>query len=316
MARSATAGIRFQGSVSIRTADTPGGQRVIIDPGAPNLTRVGTIAHNERMRQASALLLSLLLAAPVVAAQKSAPPPKPEPVAQPKPTPRAPSPASRPATPARGGIAMLVTDPRGATLPGVEVEFSGPTARRETTDANGRVNRTDLLAGTYRLRFSGDGIVTFEREVEVERNQVATLDVTLNPAPALPEPPAPIVVAQAPAAGPTGEPRTLGIVDLLEDEFVGRDARRESLLSCSGNERATMIQLNEPMPDRLYDNADVVYYVLGGSGTLTIGGRDTRIETNGFISIPRGTLHGFERRGNRPLVLLAVLSGAPCEEAR
>ena len=267
------------------------------------------------MRKGSALLLSLLLAGSTAAAQKSAPPPRPEPAA-PAPAPRAPATAPRPATPARGGVAVLVTDPRGATLPGVEVAFSGPTSRIETTDADGRVNLTGLLAGTYRLRFSADEVVTFEREVEVGRNQVASLDVTLNPAPPPPEPPAPVVVQQAPATGPTGQPRTVGIVDLLEDEFIGRDARRESLLSCSGNERATMIQLNEPLPDRLYENADVVYYVLGGSGTVTIAGRDSRIETNGFISIPRGTLHGFERRGNRPLVLLAVLSGAPCEEAR
>jgi len=260
-----------------------------------------------------ALLLSLLLAGPAAAAQKSAPPPKPAPAPEPKPAPRAPAP--RPTTPARGGISVLVTDPRGATLSGVEVAFSGPTERIETTDASGRINLTNLLAGTYRLRFEGDEVVTFEREVEVGRNQVANLDVTLNPAPPPPEAPPPVVVQQAPTAGPTGQPRTVGIVDLLEDEFVGRDARRESLLSCSGNERATMIQLNEPMPDRLYENADVVYYVLGGSGTVTIGGRDTRIETNGFISVPRGTVHAFERRGNRPLVLLAVLSGAPCEQA-
>jgi len=262
------------------------------------------------------LLLSLLLAGSVAAAQKSAPPPKPAPAPEPKPTPRATAPAPRPATPARGGISVLVTDPRGATLSGVEVNFSGPTERIETTDASGRVNLTNLLAGTYRLRFEGEEVVTFEREVEVGRNQVANLDVTLNPAPPPPEAPEPVVVTQAPASGPTGQPRTLGIVNLLEDEFVGRDARRESLLSCSGNERATMIQLNEPLPDRLYENADVVYYVLGGNGTVTIAGRDTRIETNGFISVPRGTAHGFERRGNRPLVLLAVLSGAPCEQAR
>jgi hypothetical protein len=268
------------------------------------------------MRKGSALLLSLLLAGPGAAAQKSAPPPRPEPAPESRPAPRAPAPTPRPATPARGGIAVLVTDPRGATLPDVEIEFSGPTARIEVTDAGGRINLTGLLAGTYRLRFSAEEVVTFEREVEVERNQVANLDVTLNPAPPPPEPPPPVVVPQGPAAGPAGQPRTLGIVDLLEDEFIGRDARRETLLSCSGNERATMVQLNEPLPDRLYQNADVVYYVLGGNGTVTIGGRDTRIETNGFISVPRGTLHGFERRGNRPLVLLAVLSGAPCEQAR
>jgi hypothetical protein len=213
-------------------------------------------------------------------------------------------------------VAILVTDPRGATLPGIEVRFSGPTSRLENTDDSGRINLTGLLPGTYRLRFTGEDVVTFEREVTLGGNDVETLDVTLNPAPPPEPPPAPPTVVREAQAGPPGQPRTLGIVDLLEDEFIGRDARRESLLSCSGHERATMIQLNEPLPDRLYEDADVVYYVLGGSGTVTMAGRDTRIETNGFVSVPRGTPHGFERRGNRPLVLLAVQSGAPCEQAR
>ena len=77
-----------------------------------------------------------------------------------------------------------------------------------------------------------------------------------------------------------------------------------------------MIQLNETMPQRLYEGADAVYYVLGGEGTLQMNGKDTRIVTNDFASVPRGTSHGFTRRGNRALVLLAVLSGEACEQAK
>jgi mannose-6-phosphate isomerase-like protein (cupin superfamily) len=66
----------------------------------------------------------------------------------------------------------------------------------------------------------------------------------------------------------------------------------------------------------LYENADTAYYVIGGQGTAKIGGRETPIDTNGFISVPRGTVHSFTRRGNRPLILLAVLSGEPCEQAK
>ena len=42
----------------------------------------------------------------------------------------------------------------------------------------------------------------------------------------------------------------------------------------------------------------------------------TATGTNGFLSVPRGASHSFERRGNRPLVLLAVLGGEPCEAAK
>jgi mannose-6-phosphate isomerase-like protein (cupin superfamily) len=110
--------------------------------------------------------------------------------------------------------------------------------------------------------------------------------------------------------------QTITIPDWLEKEFVGREPRRESILACSGNERTTMIQLNEPMPQRLYENADIVYYVVAGEGTITLDGKPSRIPTNAFISVPRGTAHSFERRGSRPLMLLAVLGGEPCERAK
>jgi len=247
-----------------------------------------------------------------------APPPKTTPPSTAPPAQRRAPPAP---TTARGGLAITVTSPQGATLSGVHVEVTGPTDRNADTDASGQINFPGLLAGTYRSRFSGDRVTTFEREVIVRGGQTSDVDVSLNPAP---EPrvvtlaPAPVLPPDPVVAplGPRGQPLTLGIVDVLEKEFVGRQPRRESLLSCSGTERATMIQLNEPLPERLYEKADAVYYVLAGEGTMQMSGRDTRLTTNGFASVPRGTSHAFSRRGTRPLVLLAVLSGEPCEEAR
>jgi hypothetical protein len=146
----------------------------------------------------------------------------------------------------------------------------------------------------------------------------------LNPAPAPPPPPAPApipVPAPAPAApaalvGPSGEPQRLSVPDLLEQNYIGTQPRRETLLSCSGNTRTTMIQLNMPLPDRLYETADAAYYVVGGEGTARIAGKDTKLLTNEFVSVPRRTLHSFTRSGRRPLILLAVLSGEPCEQAK
>jgi hypothetical protein len=116
--------------------------------------------------------------------------------------------------------------------------------------------------------------------------------------------------------GPLGQPLSLSVVDLLEKEFVGRQPRRDSLISCSGNLRVQMIQLNEPLPERLYAQVDTGYYVMAGEGTLRLGGRETTLATNSYASVPRGTNHAFARRGNRPFVLLAVFSGEPCEQAR
>ena len=92
--------------------------------------------------------------------------------------------------------------------------------------------------------------------------------------------------------------------------------RRETLVSCSGNTRTTLVQLNQDQPERLYDTAEVTYYVVAGEGALRIGGRDTAIAAGSFLSVPRNTGHTLVRRGRRPLILLATLSGAPCEEAR
>jgi hypothetical protein len=264
------------------------------------------------------LLISLLvLAISAAAAQRTARPLPPAP--EPAPTrPAQPAPRAQ-ASSARGQVAILVTDPQGAALAEVRVEAIGPTPRDAQTATNGRLALAGLLPGTYRLRFTSEAWTPFEREVTVRSGQTAEVDAVLTPAPepsVPPPPPEPVVIREPSVTGPVGQPLTVGIVDLLDREFVGRQDRRESLLSCSGNQRATMIQMNEPLPPRLYESADVVYYVLAGSGTLTIAGRETRIETNGFVSVPRGTLHGFSRRGGRPLVVLAVVSGEPCQTAQ
>jgi mannose-6-phosphate isomerase-like protein (cupin superfamily) len=216
-------------------------------------------------------------------------------------------------------MAITVTSPQGATIPGVTVSLMGPTERSGQTDGSGQTNFPGLQAGTYRLRFSGDNVTAFEREVVVRAGQVADVDVSLNPAPepkVIVQPvPAP-APSTAPAAGPKGQPVTHSIGDLLEKEYIGRQPRKETLLSCSGTERAAMIQLNEALPERLYENADAIYYVLGGEGTLMLNGKEMKLGLNAFASVPRGTSHSFSKRGNRLLVLLSVLSGEPCEQAR
>lgn len=249
------------------------------------------------------------------------PAPAPAPSPAPAPAPVAPRPRAQPPVSARSGVAITVTDPGGAGLEGVRVTVLGATERTGNTSAGGQVNFPGLQAGTYRVRFSGEAVITFEREVTLRAGQITDVDVTLNPAPpkavmAPPPPPPPPPPAPALIVGPSGEPLTLAVPDLLEKNFVGTQPRRETLLSCSGNTRTTMIQLNTPLPDRMYDSADALYYVIGGEGTVRLGGREVILATNGYVSVPRRTVHSFARSGRRPLILLAVLSGEPCEEAK
>lgn len=257
-------------------------------------------------------------------ATPAAPAPKPAPPAAPAPggTTTAPAPRRPPATPAataRGGMAIIVTDPSGGTLGGVKVSAEGPTPRNGETNGSGQANFPGLLAGTYRLRFDGDDVVAFEKEVTVKSGQVLALDVMLTAAKKAPPPPAPVVAPPPPAAaksGPVGQPQQVSVPRVLEGDFVGKNPRRESLLSCSGNTRTTMLQINQPTPERMYADADVVYYVIGGEGTMKLNGKESKLALNDFISIPRGGSHSFEKKGARTLILLSVLGGEPCDSAK
>jgi hypothetical protein len=275
------------------------------------------------------LLISCLLAGVVVSglhaqAPATPPPQKPAPApgapATPPPAKTTPPPRRAAPVATRSGMAITVTTPQGATIEGVHVSMMGPTERSGDTDGSGQVNFPGLQAGTYRLRFSGDEVTAFEKEVVVRAGQVADVDVSLSPAPEpkvvmAPAPP-PAAAPAAQGLGPKGQPLTHVIGDLLEKEYVGKQPRRETLLSCSGSERAAMIQLNEKLPERLYESADAIYYVLGGEGSVLMNGSETKLGLNAFVSVPRGTSHSFSKRGNRLLVLLSVLSGEPCEQAR
>ena len=245
-------------------------------------------------------------------APQTTPPPQAAPAAR-RP---APAPASR------SGIAITVTDARGLPIPGVRITIAGPSDRNGETDGSGQANFVGMQPGTYRARFDGDKIVSFEREVVVRAGQPTGVDVTLNLAPPPPEAPplsAPVAEQPPPSSapvGPIGQPGITSILDVLDKQFIGKAPRRDTLLACSGNTRTMLIQLNDPLPERLYDAADAEYYVVGGEGTARIAGREMPLVTSSAVSIPRGTRHSFAKKGNRPLILLAVLGGEPCEQAK
>jgi mannose-6-phosphate isomerase-like protein (cupin superfamily) len=217
--------------------------------------------------------------------------------------------------PQRAGMAITVTDPRGATLAGVHVEILGASDRSSDTNESGQVNFPGLQAGTYRLRFSGDQVIAFERDITIRAGKVADVDITLNSAPP-PPPPAPEPPPPA-AVGPAGQPQLLSIVDLVERQLIGGDApRRETMVACSGNTRTRVIQLNQDQPQRLYEGAEITYYVVAGEGAVRLNERDTAVAAGSLVALPRGTPHALVRRGRRPLILLVTLSGEPCAEAR
>lgn len=240
------------------------------------------------------------------------------PAAAPQAAPAARRPVAPPSS-SRSGIAITVTDSRGLPIPGVHVTIAGPSERSGETDGSGQVNFVGMQPGTYRARFDGDKVVSFEREVIVRGGQPTGIDVTLNfaPPPPAPSPAAPAPPAKAePVVGPPGIPQIVSIVDLAEKQLSGNLPRRETLVSCSGNTRTTLVVLNQDQPERLYEGAETEYYVVAGQGAVRLNGRETPLSAGSYVSIPRNTSHGIIRRGNRALILLSVLGGEPCEQPK
>jgi mannose-6-phosphate isomerase-like protein (cupin superfamily) len=215
-------------------------------------------------------------------------------------------------------MALTVSDANGGTIENVHVEVTGPMARTGETNQAGQVNFPGLPAGTYRLRFTGDDVVAFEREATLRGGQVTPVQVTLTRVEPKKEVPPPAAPAAKPAAavGPVGSPQWGSLTDLAKKAQQSKPPRHDVLLACSGNSRSTLLVLTEDQSQRVYDDAEATYFVLEGQGIVTIGDRPGEVSSGSFVSVPRGMAYTVTRRGNKPLVLLWVLSGAKCEEAR
>lgn len=249
----------------------------------------------------------------------------PPPATQPKPSPTNPSPATqttkpkpRPASGATTSAVFFITDPSGASIEGVEVRLTGPVDREATSPFSGPTRVQGLRAGTYRVRFTKEGFITFEKEITWRAGTAAPeVAVTLNPAPEPPPPPpapAPVKTEAPPAKlPPPGTPKTMPLIDFIEKNLIsGKEPHKENLIGCSGVGQAVLWQVRDPWTDRQHESADVTVYVIAGEGTLRLGDRDVSVTNGSFAVVPRGTTYGLTRRGRNPLIVLAVLAGAPC----
>ena len=232
--------------------------------------------------------------------------------------------APRPRAVAPGGAItsalFFITDPAGASIEGVTVTVTGPVDREATSPAGGFTRVQGLRAGTYRVRFTRDGFITFEKEFSWRAGTATPeLSITLNPAPkgTAPPPAPPALVAAPPSTAPKlpppGAPKTLSLPDFIEKNFIsGREAHKENMVGCSGIGQAVLWQVREPWDGRQHESADAMLYVIGGEGSIKLGGREVTVTAGSFAVVPRGTTYGFTRRGRNPLIVLAVLAGAPC----
>lgn len=247
-------------------------------------------------------------------------PPKPTPAAKtPTPGVQAPAPppqthAAVPAPAARLTVALTVTDASGTPIPGVRVMATGPVSREGTTAREGSVTLQTLRAGTYRLRFEADDFVTLERELTLKPGAPAHVDVTLGRAPARPVPPPVSAPVPAPtgtkfAPNPDATVDVLALPDWIEKNYIGRnDPRKETTVGRAPGATATVLQVREPIRDRVHDDVDEVLYVIAGEGVLRAKGHEQSLDAGACAIIPRGVSYSVERRGKNPLIALSVLS--------
>jgi mannose-6-phosphate isomerase-like protein (cupin superfamily) len=240
--------------------------------------------------------------------------------AQPAPAATTQAPKPRPASGGATTNAMFfITDPGGASIEGVKVAITGPVEREATSPQGGFTRVQGLRAGTYRVRFSHERFITFEKEFTWRAGTAAPeLAVTLNPAPPPPAPPpAPAAVAPPPTATPKlpppGAPKTVPLPEFIEKNFISaREPQKESLVGCSGVGQALLWQVREPWNSRQHESADGMLYVIGGEGRLKLGDREFTVAAGAFAVVPRGTTYSLSRSGRNPLIVLAMLAGAPC----
>jgi mannose-6-phosphate isomerase-like protein (cupin superfamily) len=245
------------------------------------------------------------------------------PAAPAQPAPAATTQAPKPRPAATGGATtnamFFITDPGGASIEGVKVAITGPVDREATSPGGGFTRVQGLRAGTYRVRFTHERFITFEKEF-TWRAGLATpeLSITLNPAPPPPAPPpapAPVVspASAAPKLPPPGTPKTVSLPEYIEKNFISaREPQKENLVGCSGVGQALLWQVREPWNSRQHESADGMLYVIGGEGRLKLGDREFTVSAGAFAVVPRGTTYSLSRSGRNPLIVLAMLAGAPC----
>jgi hypothetical protein len=204
-------------------------------------------------------------------------------------------------------VEVTVTDRAGVPLKDARVMIDGNSERDGITSALGRLTIYNVKAGSYMLRVERAQYITLEKDFVVRAGIPVTVSASLSSAPP-PPPPAP----PKPVSGPVGNPRVISIPDFAERQLIGKEAVKESPISCSGAAEARLIQMREPVTTHTHRDADEMLYVVAGEATLKIGEIEQRISAGWFSMVPRGTAHALSRRGRNPVILLSMLSGEPC----
>jgi mannose-6-phosphate isomerase-like protein (cupin superfamily) len=208
----------------------------------------------------------------------------------------------------------MVTDLSGKAIPDAQVAMSGPVSREGTTARDGGLALQALRAGSYRLRFESSEFITLERDVTVKAGPPVEVDVALDRAPvkAVAPPPAPAPAAAAASAttppDPSATAELFALPDWIEKNLIGRnDPLKETSVGHTLLMTASVVQVRDPIKDRVRGDADEMLYVIAGEGVLRAKGRDQMLDAGSLAVIPRGVAYTIERRGRNPLIALSIV---------
>lgn len=191
---------------------------------------------------------------------------------------------------------VVVRDLSGTPLRDVRVTISGPTRQEIVTDADGSASLGTIRDGSFRLRFERDGFITLERDISIPNGQPSTFEVALSAAP----PP------------PSGPLQFFSIPDFLDKNYIGREPIKESVLACLADSTTRLLQLHEAIGEHTHADMDEVLYIVAGEGTIRARGESSAVAAGSLSVIPHGVAHAILRHGKNPLMVLSMLSGAPC----
>ena len=128
-------------------------------------------------------------------------------------------------------------------------------------------------------------------------------------------PPLPAAIQAAPAEpaplspNPSATVELLALPDWIERNLIGRsDPHRETVVGQAPGATARVVQVREPIKDRVRGDADEMLYVIAGEGVLRAKGRAYGLTAGSFAVVPRGVAYTLERSGRNPLIALSMVS--------
>jgi mannose-6-phosphate isomerase-like protein (cupin superfamily) len=104
----------------------------------------------------------------------------------------------------------------------------------------------------------------------------------------------------------------VSIPEFLDKNYIRREPLKESVLSCSSSATTRLLQMHENIAEHTHADLDEALYIVAGEGAIRINGESTAVTAGSLTIVPHTVAHSIERRGKNPLMVLSMLSGAPC----